>query len=92
MKFAATQFPNFCCLIAIAFYTADDRMAGDLSRRQLRKSECTERVWLADFVWSHFEVSIVEFGRDKIESRSHWFILYGRRNLDDVGLTLGTGL
>ena len=39
---------------------AGDRMAGDLPRRQLRKSECAERVWVADFVWSHFEVSIVE--------------------------------
>ena len=60
MKFATTQFPNFYCLIAIAFHTADDRMAGNLHSRQLRKSECAERVWVADFVWSHFEVSIVE--------------------------------
>ena len=54
------KFPSFCCLIAIAFHTADDRMAGDLPRGQLRKNECAERVWVADFVWSHLEVSIVE--------------------------------
>ena len=48
-------------MLVIAFHTADDRMAGDLIRRQLRKSECAERVWVADFVWSNFEVSIVEF-------------------------------
>ena len=60
MKFATTQFPIFYCLIAIAFHTADDRMAGDLHRRQLRKSESANRVWVAYFVWSHCEVSIVE--------------------------------
>ena len=35
-------------------------MAGDLPRRQLRKGECAKRVWVADYVWSNFEVSIVE--------------------------------
>ena len=60
MKLATTQFPNFCFLIAIAFHTADDHTAGDLPRRLLRKSECAERGWVADFVWSHFEVSVVE--------------------------------
>ena len=60
MKFVTTQFTNVYCLIAIAFHTADNRMAGDLHRRQLRKSECFEHVRVADFVWSHFEVSIVE--------------------------------
>ena len=57
MKFATSQFPNFCCLIVIAFHTADDRMAGDLPRRQLRKSESAERVWVADFVWFNFDQS-----------------------------------
>ena len=47
-------------MIAIVFHTADDRMAGDLSRRRLRKSECAERVWVADFEWWHFEVTNVE--------------------------------
>ena len=61
MKFATSQFPNFCCLIAIAFHTADDRRVGCLPMRQLRKSECAERVWVPDFVWLHFEVLIVEF-------------------------------
>ena len=56
----STQFSTFCWLIGISFHTADDRMAGDLPRRQLRKSECAERVLVADFVWLHFEGSIVE--------------------------------
>ena len=49
-------------MIVIAFHTADadDRMAGDLHTCQLRKSESAERVWVADFVWSHFEVFIVK--------------------------------
>ena len=67
MKFATTQLPNFYCLIAIAFYTADDRMAGDLPRRQLRKSECAERVWVADSVcvgrWFCVCGSLILYGR-----------------------------
>ena len=66
MKFATTQFPYVCCLIANAFHTADDHMTGDLPRRQLRKSERAECVWIADFVWSCFEVSIVEFAATRL--------------------------
>ena len=79
MMFATTQFPNFCCLIAIAFHTADYRMAGDLPRRQLRKSQCAKRVLVADFVWSHFKVSIVE-------------LVATRLNLNDICLILEAGL
>ena len=41
-------------------------MAADLPRRQLKKSECAEHMWVADFAWSPLEVSIVKLVATKL--------------------------